>query len=90
MPSAPIEAWKSSPYSSTFARKIVLDRSWQRLSGGHARIRHHVGLEVETRSMSRRVMSSTIPEAGGQALQEPDVRDGARESMCPCARGAPW
>ncbi len=33
MPSAPIEAWKSSPYSSTFARKSSSDRSWQRLSG---------------------------------------------------------
>jgi hypothetical protein len=74
MPSAPIIAWKSSPYSSVLARKSSSVMIWQRLSGVMPGSITTIGLEVQHALDVAQRHVEHHAQTRRQRLQEPDVR----------------
>ncbi|CFN65785.1 Uncharacterised protein [Bordetella pertussis] len=81
--SAPIRARKSSPYSSVLARKSSSDMIWPRLSGVMPGSITHQASKYSTRSMSRSVMSSTMPRRDGRLLRNQMCATGLASSIWP-------
>ena len=74
-----MRASNSSPCSSIASRYVSSDSSWPRCIVRHARVDDHEGLEVQhALDLAQRHVEHQA-DARRQRLQEPDVRDRARE-----------